>query len=125
MTTESKSIGSKLRSLRAFVLVEREVQVIVDVFVVITLFVVDGRRNNAILDGEDACNGFYRTGSAQQVAGHGFCRTDVQLIRMLSEYLFDCFCFRNITYGSRCTVNIDIIYFFGFHFCIFQRIQHH
>ena len=80
MTTESKSIGQSYVHFALLCFVEREVQVIVDVFVVITLFVVDGRRDNAILDGEDACNGFYRTGSAQQVAGHGFCRTDVQLI---------------------------------------------
>ena len=68
MTTESKSIGQSYVHFALLCFVEREVQVIVDVFVVITLFVVDGRRNNAILDGEDACNGFYRTGSAQQVA---------------------------------------------------------
>lgn len=67
MTTESKSIGQSYVHFALLCFVEREVQVIVDVFVVITLFVVDGRRNNAILDGEDACNGFYRTGSAQQV----------------------------------------------------------
>ena len=59
MTTESKSIGQSYVHFALLCFVEREVQVIVDVFVVITLFVVDGRRNNAILDGEDACNGFY------------------------------------------------------------------
>ena len=61
MTTESKSIGQSYVHFALLCFVEREVQVIVDVFVVITLFVVDGRRNNAILDGEDACNGFYST----------------------------------------------------------------
>ena len=66
MTTESKSIGQSYVHFALLCFVEREVQVIVDVFVVITLFVVDGRRNNAILDGEDACNGFYRTGSASK-----------------------------------------------------------
>lgn len=58
MTTESKSIGQGYVHFALLCFVERKVQVIVDVFVIITLFVVDSRRNNAILDGEDACNGF-------------------------------------------------------------------
>ena len=65
MTAESESIGQGYVHFALLRFVEREVQVIVDVFVIITLFVVDSRRNNAVLDGEDARNGFYRTGSAQ------------------------------------------------------------
>ena len=50
MTTESKSIGQGYVHFTLLGFVERKVQVIVDVFVVVTLFVVDSRRNNAILD---------------------------------------------------------------------------
>ena len=65
MTTESKSIGQGYVHFTLLGFVERKVQVIVDVFVVVTLFVVDSRRNNAILDSKDTCNSFYRTGSTQ------------------------------------------------------------
>ena len=41
MTTESKSIGQSYVHFALLCFVEREVQVIVDVFVVITLFVVE------------------------------------------------------------------------------------
>ena len=54
MTTESKSIGQSYVHFALLCFVEREVQVIVDVFVVITLFVVDGRRNNATAISKDA-----------------------------------------------------------------------
>ena len=50
MTTKSKCIGQSYVHFALLSLVERKVQVIVDVFVVITLFVVDSRRYNAILD---------------------------------------------------------------------------
>ena len=72
MTAESKSIGQSYIHFTLLSLVERKVQVIVDVFVVITLFVIDSRRNNVILDSKDTCNSFYRTGSTLQVACHGF-----------------------------------------------------
>ena len=53
MTAESKRVGQSYIHFTLLSLVERKVQVIVDVFVVITLFVVDSRRNNAVLDGKN------------------------------------------------------------------------
>ena len=61
MTTKSKCIGQSYVHFALLSLVERKVQVIVDVFVVITLFVVDSRRYNAILDRKNTCDGFYRS----------------------------------------------------------------
>ena len=93
MTAKSKSIGQGYVHFALLSFVERKVQVIVDVFVVITLFVIDGRRQSAILDSKDTRNGLYRTGRAKQVKSHGFGRTDIQFISMLAEYLFNGFGF--------------------------------
>ena len=73
MTAKSKCIGQSYVHFAFLSFVERKVKVIVDVFVVITLFVVDSRRYDAILDRKNTCDGFYRTGGAQQVTSHGFC----------------------------------------------------
>ena len=50
MTAKSKCIGQSYVHFAFLSFVERKVKVIVDVFVVITLFVVDSRRYDAILD---------------------------------------------------------------------------
>ena len=59
MTAESECVGQGNINFAFLCFIEREIKVVVDVLVVVTFFVVDSRRNNAVLNGKDACNRFY------------------------------------------------------------------
>ena len=86
---------------------------------------INSRRNNIILYGQRTSNHFYCSGSSQEVTGHRFGRTDIQLVSMFSKRFQDSFRLRDISQTGRSSVNIDIINIFGFHTCIFKSKQHH
>ena len=50
---------------------------------------IDGGRNNIMHHAHDAGNGFYHTGSAQAMAGHGFGGTDIDFESMFAKYIHD------------------------------------
>ena len=50
MTAESECVGQGNINFAFLCFIEREIKVIVDIFVVVTFFMVDSRGNNAVLD---------------------------------------------------------------------------
>ncbi len=41
-----------------------------------------------------------------------------------AEYIHNGFHFRNVAYGSRCAVHVDVVDVFGLHACVFESIFH-
>lgn len=71
MSAESEGVA-QCGAYGAFLcFVEGEVEVIVDVFVVVAFFVVDGGGDDVFLDGEAAYHGFNGSGCSEEVACHG------------------------------------------------------
>ena len=79
----------------------------------IKIIKIDGRRHNLVLHGKQAGDRLNYSGSAEQVASHRFCCTDVELVGVLTKNGLDCSNFCNITEWGGGAVGIDIIDFFG------------
>lgn len=93
MSTKTEGIAQCSVYCTFLSFVEREVQVIINVFIIITFLMVDSGRNNVILHSQYAGNSFYRTGSTQQVSCHRLSRADIQFISVISKYILDSFHF--------------------------------
>ena len=124
MTTKSKCVAQCSTYSTLLCLIESEVQVVVDVFIVVTFFVIDCRRYNVIFYRQYASNSFYTSGCTQQVSSHRLGRTDVQFVSMFAKQILDGFYFRNVAYRSRSSVYVDIVDIFRFHSSIFQSALH-
>ena len=70
MATETGGVRRGCVDFALLGLVECEIQVVVDILVVVALLMVNGGGNYAVYDSQDAGDGFYSTGSSQQVTCH-------------------------------------------------------
>jgi len=70
-------------------LVEREVHVVVDVFIAVVLIVIDGGRNDIVLHREAANDSFHCTSSTKEVTGHRLGGGDVELVSVFTKHLAD------------------------------------
>ena len=93
VATKSEGVGEGSTHSALLSLVEREVHVVVDVFIAVVLIVIDGGRNDIILHREAANDSFHSTSSTEEVTCHRLSRGDVELVSMLTKYLADSFDF--------------------------------
>ena len=66
----------------------------------------------AVRNGQGAGNRFNRTACTEKVTGHGFCRADVHILGMVTEYAGHRHRLVKIVQVRRCAVSIDIINIF-------------
>ena len=89
VSSKSKCIGQCSSDFSLLSLIECEIQIVINLGILITLGMIDRRRNDIIADRQNGEDGLHRTGCTQQVTCHGLRRTDIQLIGMVSKYLLD------------------------------------
>ncbi len=58
------------------------------------------------------------------MAGHRFCRADIQFVCVVTKYIHDGFHFGYIAEGSGSTVGINVIKVSGFHSCVVEGGEH-
>jgi len=124
VSPEAEGIGEGGVDFSCLGFVEGEVEVVVDVGVVVVGLVVDGGWDDVVVDGEDGSDGFQCPCGAEEVSGHGFGGTDVEEVGVLSEDLFDGFGFGDVANGGGGSVDIDIVYFVGFHLGVVEGVFH-
>ena len=69
--------------------IEREVQVVVNIFVQIVIGMIDSWRNNIILYSLDADKGLNCSCSSEQMTSHRLGRADIELVSMIAKDLLD------------------------------------
>ena len=69
---------------------------------------IDGRRHDAVLDGQGARGHLHRTGRAQHVAGCAFGGTDDELARMVAKNRLYRLRFADVTLRCGGTVGVDV-----------------
>src|SRR5579862_5470348 len=84
--------------------------------------VVNGRRQDLIAQCEHADTRFEAAGAAEQVAGHGFCGTDRQAVRVVAEDALDGNGFDGVAQGRGRAVCVDVSDLFGSHARVAQRL---
>ena len=89
VTTKSEGVGEGSTHSALLSLVEREVHVVVDVFIAVVLIVIDGGRNDIVLHREAANDSFHCTSSTEEVTGHRLGGGDVELVSVLTKHLAD------------------------------------
>ena len=102
--------------------VQREVDTCVDIGVAVEI--VDGGRNHPFGNRHDAGEGLYCTGGTQQVARHGFRRTEVRLVYPVAYGALYAYQFRYVTRGGGGTVRIDVVHLVGRYPGLLHRILH-
>ena len=70
VTTKSEGIAETSTHLTLLSLVEGEVEVVVDLLVLIIFLMVDGGRNNIVLNSQNGNHSLNSTSSTQQVTSH-------------------------------------------------------
>jgi hypothetical protein len=88
------------------------------------VFLVYGRRNDAVPDGQDAEYQLYRGGGAQQVTGHRLGGADRHLVRVFAEHLFDGGGLAGVVQLRAGTVRVDMIDVGRFDRRVVQRRLH-
>ena len=124
MTTKAEGVAETSTNLALLGLVECEVQIVVNLWVVIALLVVDRGRNDVVLDSQYSNHSLYCASGTQQVTGHRLGRRNVQLEGCITEYLLDGLSLRDITNVGRSTVNVDVVDILRFHLSILQSVLH-
>ncbi len=70
VTTESESIAQCCTNLTLLSFVECEVQVVIELWIVVTLFMVDRRRNDVVLHTKNTGHSLYCTSCTEEVTSH-------------------------------------------------------
>lgn len=70
MSAEAERVAQGSADGAFLCFVEGEVEVVVDAFVAVVIFVVDGWRNDVVLNSQAASHCFESAGSAEQVTRH-------------------------------------------------------
>ena len=70
VTSEAEGVAEGCTHGTLLRLVEGEVEVVVNVFVIVAFLVIDGGRNDVVLHCKAACNGFYCASCAEKVTCH-------------------------------------------------------
>ena len=89
VTAEAECVAEGSTYGAVLCLVEGEVEVVVDVFVTVIVFVVDGGRHDVVLNRETADECFYGTCGTEEVTCHTLGRRDVELVSVLTEETCD------------------------------------
>lgn len=107
MTTKAKRVGHGSPDLTLLRLIEREVELRVDIGVVGE--VIDGRGNDTRLDSLDAGDGLKSASSAKEVASHRLSRADVEAVSILAKDLANGDELALVTKGRRGAMDIDVV----------------
>ena len=91
-------------------LIEREVEVVVYLLVLVGVVVVDGGRYDVVLYRQHAHHCLYGSGGTEQVAGHRLGRADVQLVGCVAEDVLYGLGFGYVAYVRRRAVYVDVVY---------------
>ena len=70
MTTKAEGVAETSTNLALLSLVEGEIQIVIDLWIVIALLVVDGGRNDIVLNSQNSYHSLYCTSGTQQVTSH-------------------------------------------------------
>ena len=105
-------------------LVESEVHVVVQLRIIITLGMVDGRRDDIVLNAQYTDHTFYGTSGTKEVTGHALGRADVDLVSLLAEEILDSLGLGDVAYVSGSTVDIDVVDVFHAHASILESSLH-
>ena len=113
VASETEGVAQRIHDIAFLRLVEGEVNAIIDVLVCILRVMIDGRRDDAVLERHHACDSFYGTRRADQMTGHGLGGVEVHVIDMVAEHALDSFHFRHVAERGGGAVRIDKINLLG------------
>src|SRR5512143_1602310 len=102
----------------------RRVWDVVQIALRIGIIEVDRRRKNPAVQGKNRDDSLYSTGSAEQMAGHGFCRADRYLIGIIAEHGFYGDTFEFVSELGGGSVGIDVAHFSWSDACVLDRHLH-
>ena len=90
----------------------RGVRDVIQIALGVGILQIDGRRDDAVFDGQRARGHFHRARRAKHVAGRAFGGTDGKFFGVFTENRFDRLRFRNVADGRGSAVGIDVIHIF-------------
>ena len=125
MTTKAEGIAETSTNLALLGLVECEVQIVVNLWIIVALLVVDCGRNDVVLNSQDSDHSLYCASGTQQVTSHRLRRRDVQLEGCIAEDFLDGLSLRDVTNVGRGTVYVDVVDILRLHIGILQCVLHH
>ena len=108
MASESEGIVQGHLYCSFLRLVERKIEIVVN----IRILMLENYRVPERMYAGQSLDG---SRSTQQMTVHGFGRTDIEVVGMLSEQTLHGFQFSHIPQRCGCSVNIDVIHILGHH----------
>ena len=97
VTTKTEGVAKTSTYDTLLSLVECEVQVVINLWILITFLVIDCWRNDIVLDSQNGSHCLNSTSSTKKVTSHRLGRRDVELVGSIAEYLLDSLSLRDIT----------------------------
>ena len=107
MTTEAEGVRKSYVNCALLSLAKSEVEVVVDLFVAVVVFVVDSWRNDVFLYRLHTEHRFHSTGSTEHVTSHRLGGADVEFVSVLTEEVNDSLCFAEVAHRGRSSVHVD------------------
>ena len=104
MTTETEGVGKHDIDVSG----TTDVRDVIEIATLFGVFEINGRRDNAVVDGESGSYSFDPTGTAEEVSSHRFGGTDSDFIGVIAEGFFDGGGFGRIVDRGAGAVSIDI-----------------
>src|SRR5207302_9416724 len=102
----------------------RDIGYVIQITSGIRVVQVNGRRNDACLNGHDGNHPFDRTSRPECVSGHRLGGANGQAVGVVAEKGLDGLCFRPVIEWSRGAMSIDIVHLVGTKISFFQSTTH-